>query len=89
MGDEHILPVIQPVTINTMLYNNGLNNSDGLNFVRCERSFTIHTLTLTRTVHTLMYKLSYYRFGDLQVNTPPFCTCTIYTKSTLMHASSH
>ena len=42
MGDEPILPVIQPViqpvTIHTMLNNNGPNIDDGLNFVMCERS---------------------------------------------------
>ena len=31
MGDEPILPVIQPVTINTMRNNNGPNIGDGLN----------------------------------------------------------
>ena len=41
MGDEPILPVIQPVTINTMLNNNGPNIGDELNFVTCERSFKI------------------------------------------------
>ena len=40
MGDEPILPVIQSITINTMLNNNGPNIGDGLNFVTCERSFT-------------------------------------------------
>ena len=39
MGDEPILPVIQPVTINTMLNNNGPNIGDGLNFVTSECSF--------------------------------------------------
>ena len=32
MGDEPILPVIQPVTINTVLNNNWPNIGDGLNF---------------------------------------------------------
>ena len=41
MGNEPILPVIQPVTINTMLNNNGPNIGDGLNFVTCERSFSV------------------------------------------------
>ena len=41
MCDEPILPFIQPVTINTMLNNNGPNIGDGLNFVKCERYFTI------------------------------------------------
>ena len=27
MGDEPILPIIQPITINTMLNNSSLNNS--------------------------------------------------------------
>ena len=41
MGDEPILPIIQLVTINTMLNNNGPNIGDGLNFVTCERSLNI------------------------------------------------
>ena len=38
MGDEPILPIIQPITINTMLNNNGPNIGDKLNFITCERS---------------------------------------------------
>ena len=41
MGDEPILPVIQPVTINTMLNNDGPNVGGGLNFVTCERSLRL------------------------------------------------
>ena len=39
MGDRPIEPVIQPVTIDTMLNNNGMNLGDGLNFVTCEQTF--------------------------------------------------
>ena len=39
MDDGSIQPIIQPVTIDTMLNNNGLNIGDGLNFVTCGRSF--------------------------------------------------
>ena len=45
MGDEPILPVIQPITINTMLNNNGPNIIDGINFITCERSFSSLKLT--------------------------------------------
>ena len=40
-----IQPVILPVTIDTML-KNGLNISDGLNFVTCEQTFKILYLLL-------------------------------------------
>ena len=33
MGDGPIQPIIQPVTFDTMLNNNGLNVGDGLYFV--------------------------------------------------------
>ena len=44
MGDGPIQPVIQPVTINTMLANNGLNipRYSGLNFVTCEQTFRLY-----------------------------------------------
>ena len=32
------VPIIQHVTIDTMLNNNGLNIGDGLNFVTCEQT---------------------------------------------------
>ena len=35
MGDRPILPI----TIDTMLNNNGLNLGDGLNFITCEQTF--------------------------------------------------
>ena len=39
MGDGPIIqPVIQPVTIDTMLNNNGLNIGDELIFVTCEQT---------------------------------------------------
>ena len=38
MGDGPIQPIFQPVAIDTMLNNNGLNIGDGLNFVTCERT---------------------------------------------------
>ena len=38
MGDGPIQPFIQPVTIETMLNNNGSNIGDGLNFITSERS---------------------------------------------------
>ena len=41
MGDGPIQPVYQPATIDTMLNNNGLNISDGLNFVTCEQTFSV------------------------------------------------
>ena len=40
IGDGPVEPVIQPVTIDTMLNNNGLNIGDGLNFVTCEQTLT-------------------------------------------------
>ena len=39
MGLLPILSVIQPVIIDTMLNNNGLNIGDRLNFVTCEQTF--------------------------------------------------
>ena len=33
--------VIQPITFDTMLNNNGLNIGDGLNFSMCEQTFNI------------------------------------------------
>ena len=61
MGDEPILPVIQPVTINTMLNNNGPNIGDGLNFVTCERSLimAIHFFitSVSRIVNIVQWKL--------------------------------
>ena len=39
MGDRPIQPVIQSITIDTMLNSNGLNIGDGLNVVTCGRSF--------------------------------------------------
>ena len=41
MGRSLIRPVIQPITIDTMLNNNGLNIGDGLNFVKREQMFTL------------------------------------------------
>ena len=45
MGDEPIYIVmyivIQSVTIDTMLNNNGLNTGEGLNFVSCEQTFPV------------------------------------------------
>ena len=38
MGDGPIQPVIQPIPIETMLNNKGLNIGDGLNFITCEGS---------------------------------------------------
>ena len=39
MGDGPIIqPVIHPITIDTMVNNNGLNISDELNFVTCEQA---------------------------------------------------
>ena len=38
MGDGPIEHVIQQVTIDTMLNNNELDISKGMNFVTCERS---------------------------------------------------
>ena len=40
MGPSPILSEIQPITIDTMLNNNGLNIGDGLNFVTFEQTFT-------------------------------------------------
>ena len=40
MGPSPIQPVIQPVTINTMLNNNGLNIGNGLNFITCGQTST-------------------------------------------------
>ena len=40
MGDRPIQPVIQPITIDTMLNSNRLNIGDGLNFVTCGRSLS-------------------------------------------------
>ena len=37
MGPSPNQTVIQPVTIDTMLNNNGLNIGNGLNFVICEQ----------------------------------------------------
>ena len=37
MGDGPIQPIIQPITIDTMLNNNGLNIGDGLNSLRVNR----------------------------------------------------
>ena len=39
MSDRHFQPVIQPVTIDTMLNNDGPNIGDRLNFVMCEQTF--------------------------------------------------
>ena len=36
-----IQSVIQPITIDTMLNNKGLNFGDGLNFVTCKQTFSI------------------------------------------------
>ena len=44
MGVSPIHPVIQPITIDTILNNNalniGVNIGDGLNFGKCEQIFT-------------------------------------------------
>ena len=40
MGLSPIHPVIQPITIDTILNNNALNIGDGLNFGKCEQTFT-------------------------------------------------
>ena len=37
MGDGPIQPIIQPITIDTMLNNNGLSIGDGLNSLRVNR----------------------------------------------------
>ena len=34
-------PIIQRITIDTMLNNNGLNIGDGLNFVTCEQTLMV------------------------------------------------
>ena len=47
MGNGPIQPVIQPVTIDTMLNSNGLDISDGLNFVTCEQTFVAGLFYLT------------------------------------------
>ena len=39
MGLSPIQPVIQPLTIDTMLNNKELNIGDGLNFVMCQQTF--------------------------------------------------
>ena len=61
MGDEPIQPVIQPVTINTMLNNNGPNIGDGLNFVTCERSLIIvihfFITSVSRIANIVQWKL--------------------------------
>ena len=38
MGDRSIQPIIQAVTIDIMLNNNGLNIGEGLNYVKCEQT---------------------------------------------------
>ena len=38
MDDGPIQAIIQPITIDTMLNNNGLNFGDGLNFITCEQT---------------------------------------------------
>ena len=38
MGDGPIQSIIQPVTIDTMLNNNGMNIGDRFNFVTCEHT---------------------------------------------------
>ena len=42
MDDRPIQPIIQPVTIDTMLKNNGVNIGDGLIFVTCEQTFILY-----------------------------------------------
>ena len=39
MGDRPIQPIIQAVTIDIMLNNNGLNIGEGLNYVKCEQTW--------------------------------------------------
>ena len=46
MGDRPIQPVIQSVSIGTMLNNNGLNIGGGLNFVTCKCSLVLLLCTL-------------------------------------------
>ena len=41
LGHGPIPPVIQPVTIDTMLNNNRMNIDDGLNLVTCEQTFDL------------------------------------------------
>ena len=43
MGDGPIQPVIQPITIDTMLNNNRLNIGDGLNLLRMNKALTLQT----------------------------------------------
>ena len=40
-GSVTIQSVVQPITIDTVLNNNGLNFGDGLNFVMCKQTFSI------------------------------------------------
>ena len=39
MADGPIQPVVQPITTDTMLSNNGLSIDDGLTIVTCEQTF--------------------------------------------------
>ena len=41
MDNGPIQPIIQPVTIDTMLNKNGLNIGDELNFVTCEQTINL------------------------------------------------
>ena len=47
MGLSSIQPVIQLITIDTMLNNNGPNISDGLNSVVCEQTLWLLSVKLT------------------------------------------
>ena len=44
MGLSPILPEIQPVTIDTMVNNNGPLLNIGLNFIMCKRSLKLRSL---------------------------------------------
>ena len=53
MSLSPIQPPIQPITIDTMLNNNGPNIGDRLNFVMCERSFRIYFYKITSQIRQI------------------------------------
>ena len=66
MGDGPIIqPVIHPITIDTMLNNNGLNISDELNFVTCEQTLNTCLRIFTARKRSLQ-RLCFYTCVSVQ-----------------------
>ena len=70
MGNGPSQSVIQPVTIDTMLNNNGLNISDELNFVTCEQTLNTCLRIFTARKRSLQ-RLCFYTCVSVQGGSGP------------------